>query len=428
MAIDKKLTKKFLLFLSAYCLLQLALRLFVSDSLEWDEAEMVLLSQQGFQLGYHSQPPLYDWLQLLFFKVFGLNIVSLALLKNILIFVIYFYLYKAARLVLKDELRSLFCCLSLLLVYDFSWLLQKDLTHSISLMAVCAMTLYFFLRMLSANTTRHYLFLGICIGLGVLAKYNYLFFILPLFLSASVIPEYRSRIFTKRIFLSLIVFLVLVLPHLFWVAGHKPQVTSGAYKFVMADSHSLLAWRKGLLSFVTGAVLFLLSPFVFYLFFFPGGFKRCRLRSEEDRNNKRFFEVFFLSAFALIIAAIFIFNVRHIEQRWFQPVLFVFPFYFFIRMKDRQITPIRSKLFLALILVCAAVITFSIPGRVVFASVTQKYTKLNYPWSDLSARIREEGFEKGLIIAKSQLIGGNLKLNFRDPLVLIADKTIDPDV
>ncbi|MBN3040766.1 MAG: glycosyltransferase, partial [Candidatus Omnitrophica bacterium] len=59
--------KVFYIILALYFILHLLLRIFVSTALEKDEAEMVLFFQHGFSPGYSSQPPLYFWLQFIFF-------------------------------------------------------------------------------------------------------------------------------------------------------------------------------------------------------------------------------------------------------------------------------------------------------------------------------------------------------------------------
>src|SRR3989338_934452 len=97
--------KKFIFLVFAYFTLQVTVRTFISGSLEFDEAEQVLFSQQ-LSLGYGPQPPLYEWLQKIFFTVFGLNVFSLSLFKNILFVTIYIFLFKGARLMLKSDKQA----------------------------------------------------------------------------------------------------------------------------------------------------------------------------------------------------------------------------------------------------------------------------------------------------------------------------------
>src|SRR3989338_3923217 len=112
--------KKFIFLVLVYFTLQIIVRTFISGSLEFDEAEQVLFSQQ-LSLGYGPQPPLYEWLQKLFFSVFGLNVFSLSLFKNILFVIIYSFLFKSARLVLKNDKQAGLASLLLLLTHTYAW-------------------------------------------------------------------------------------------------------------------------------------------------------------------------------------------------------------------------------------------------------------------------------------------------------------------
>ena len=72
------------LIIGVYFAVQVAVRVFISPSLGKDEAEQVLLAQE-WAWGYGSQPPLYTWMAILLFRVFGEGVLALALLKNLLL-------------------------------------------------------------------------------------------------------------------------------------------------------------------------------------------------------------------------------------------------------------------------------------------------------------------------------------------------------
>ena len=74
--------------LACYFVLHVLVRSFVSGSLDYDESEQAFLSQ-FMALGYNSQPPLYTWLQRGTFELFGYSVMSLALLKNLFIWLTY---------------------------------------------------------------------------------------------------------------------------------------------------------------------------------------------------------------------------------------------------------------------------------------------------------------------------------------------------
>ena len=62
-------TGKIFCLLAAYFLAHVVVRVTISDSLELDEAEQLVLGQ-ALSWGYGTKPPLYSWLQIGFFRIF----------------------------------------------------------------------------------------------------------------------------------------------------------------------------------------------------------------------------------------------------------------------------------------------------------------------------------------------------------------------
>lgn len=399
----------------------MVLRLAVSDALEYDEAEILFYFQQPLAFGYNSQPPLYNWLQIGLFRVFGLNVFSLALLKNSLIFLFYFVLYKFAHRILKSEPAAVLSTASLFLIYNFSWLLHKDLTHSVLLLVLCAASFYNFYAIFSQPQKKYYLWLGLVMGLGILAKYNYIVFILALFLSGLSIAEYRKSILCRKMILSLLLCVAIVGPHLAWAIANVKRVTLDVVDFNIAGSGVVIPF-KGLSLVFSETLIFLLPLLVFYAIFFPQGFKKSYDDASDDQNVKRWLERFFLFSALLILVCVIASRVQHIKIRWLHPFLFLVPLYFFIRFGNRAFRSLRTNIFLGIVVFCAVSTLFSISGRIFFASNRGKYVRLNYPYRQLAAAIRKNGFNKGLIVAENHVMGGDLKLYFPDSLVVVPDK------
>src|SRR5436190_22437 len=89
-----------LICLGIYFALHVLTRSLISQSLQIDEAEQLIFTQD-WALGYGSQPPLYTWIQKIFFSVFGLNVFGLSLLKNLLLWTFYAYFFLSAREILS---------------------------------------------------------------------------------------------------------------------------------------------------------------------------------------------------------------------------------------------------------------------------------------------------------------------------------------
>ncbi|MFC1514472.1 ArnT family glycosyltransferase [Candidatus Omnitrophota bacterium] len=416
---------KFVIFLVLYCALHILLRLLVSDSLQTDEAEMVLYFQQPLSLGYSSQPPLYTWLQVSFFKLFGLNIFSLTLLKNSLCFIFYFFLYLCARQVFKRHIFAVFSVVSLFPVYNFSWLLHEDLTHSVLLLALCALSFYLFLRLVFSRKIVYYPLFGLAAGLGMLAKYNYAVFIVALLLAALCISSFRKAILDRRIIFALAPFCALILPHLAWCLENGGRLMQDAIKFNIGTKGSF-TFFLGLNQLSKAVIFFLLPLIAVYLPCFFQAIKKVTLSTLSKSGISRFLWLFFVWALAISAATVIFTNAGRVKARWLQPVFFLAPLYFFTLIKDANDHFLRRRLFLSLCIAFALIVTFSVPGRIVFATSRGKYNRLNFPYAELSRTIRQNGFERGMIFAENHVMGADLKLYFKDSAVVVPDQRFIP--
>jgi 4-amino-4-deoxy-L-arabinose transferase-like glycosyltransferase len=76
--------RTFFVILTVYFLLHVLIRVLLSPSTDLDESEQIVYGQE-LLLGYGPAPPLYTWLQLPFFAVFGQGVLALSLLKGVLL-------------------------------------------------------------------------------------------------------------------------------------------------------------------------------------------------------------------------------------------------------------------------------------------------------------------------------------------------------
>src|SRR4051812_364573 len=98
--------------LAIYFGLHVLTRALLSNNLQLDEAEQLILTQD-WRLGYGSQPPLYNWIQKALFGVCGMNVVALSLLKNTLLCCAYLFTFLAAREILNGAKLAALAAVSL---------------------------------------------------------------------------------------------------------------------------------------------------------------------------------------------------------------------------------------------------------------------------------------------------------------------------
>jgi 4-amino-4-deoxy-L-arabinose transferase-like glycosyltransferase len=88
------------------------LRLACLSSLGPDNAEMAVNTQQ-FAAGYGSQPPLYNWIQILVTEIFGLGAPSFVITHFLLLWLTFVFMFLAARVVRGDDVKPAAVALAL---------------------------------------------------------------------------------------------------------------------------------------------------------------------------------------------------------------------------------------------------------------------------------------------------------------------------
>jgi lipopolysaccharide core galacturonosyltransferase RgtB len=197
--------------LLGYFALQVLIRTLLSASVDLDESEQVMLSQK-FSWGYGSDPPLYVWLQMGFFAVFGRSVFALALFKDLLLLATYGFAYGSTRLLTRNHLCGAAAALSLLFIPHVVWESQRDLTHSVLASASSVAALFCFLRAHESRRAGWYVAFGLCCGVGLQAKYNFGLWAVGLLAAALTLPEFRGTVLSRRMLLGLAVGIALVLP------------------------------------------------------------------------------------------------------------------------------------------------------------------------------------------------------------------------
>ncbi len=404
--------------LGAYFALQVLFRVGVSNSAELDESEQLVLAQ-SWAWGYGSSPPLYAWVQALFFAVFGTNVLALALLKNLLLFGTCLFTYRSAKEIMGEEEPALLAMLSLLLLPQILWESQRDLTHSVLATTGAAATLFAAVRLLKTRRALDYVLLGACAGLGVLGKYNYGLFLLALVLAALSVGCFRAALADRKIVLSAGVFVAIIAGPLYWAASHQETALSRVGKLSSAKTLSLWqAYAAGFQSLVEAMLLFLAPLLVVYLAMFLKA-PVVKQRSVEANPGETLLRRTLLVELICLAAMILLFRARF-KERWLQPLMFFAPILAVMLVRPR-LSAGRARVLCGAIGVLAATTLIVLPTIPLAASLTKRPTRLNAPYSILVAQLQADGIRPGVIVAEERLVGGNLRLFYKNSTVVVPE-------
>lgn len=397
-----------LLLIAVYLLLQWLLRVFNAGGFELDEAEQLVLGQR-LQLGYSPDPPLYTWLQIPLFKLLGEGAAALSLLKNLLLFATYASTYFIGRHCGLSPQRAGLAALSLILLPQIGWESQRDLTHSVLVTTLAAVSLWAVLALLDGRRHWHqYLLIGVLLGLGMLSKWNYAFFALALVITlASLRP---GLLFRPASLLSLLLFAALIVPFLLWAQENLAVVTDTSYKLKLEEIPYWQGLGRGVLSLANAylqfSALFILA---FVLVFRPWKLFR---QADSDRQHPlalHFLLRLFWVTLGILLLFLLVSGGTAYRSRWLLPLMFYLPVLVFALAPEGLWQSGRVRHYQRLLPAMMLIVLLGLAARVYLLPLRGDYTKPHFPGQALARELIDAAGRHELLIAKNSYIGGNLK-------------------
>jgi len=397
-----------LVILLFYFVVQVVLRVVLSPgALELDEAEQLVWTQK-WSWGYASQPPLYSWLQILFFNVFGLSVLSLALLKNLLLSGVYIFTHLNARLITRNPLASLAAPALVLFFPEISWQSQIDRTHSVlALFLVCA-TLFCLLKLTADRRFGWFAGFGLCAGLLLISKYNAAVFLAGLLAAAMTLPEYRRALLDTRMLAAGAVLLAVFLPNAIWMLRHPEQAMLTSSK-LHVESGSAFINFSGLGRTLFALVVASLPMLLLHALVFRRIDWVARLANMTPPVRLLWRTGLFV--LGLLIAGVLVFHVTEIRERWLHPLLLILLPVISIALFEDLLDAKRLKWILVLAAAVMVAVTAGVVTRVVLAGPWKLSQRLNFPIATLAPVMAGPLQDVPVVITETALFGGDLRLN-----------------
>jgi 4-amino-4-deoxy-L-arabinose transferase-like glycosyltransferase len=408
----------FLLALGLYFLAQVAIRVVQQGALELDEAEQVFDAQR-LRLGYGSQPPLYAWLQWTVFQLTGVNHVGLSVLKNALLFALYASVYQLARLLL-GALAAMAIAASLVLLVPLGWEAQIDRTHSLLATALAAGALWTYFALLREPGKRHWVLLGLLLGLGMQSKYNFVVFALGLAAASLLVREHRKQVWTGDIWIAVSVAALCLLPHASWFIEQFDTATAQTLnKMNDIDPHAGYATNvaSGIKHLLLSIASFV-TPLWIVLAFAYRSPRHGTLRSNAP--DARFFFWFYTSALACIAALVLSGHLAHIKSRWLQPLLFSVPLACFVVFVPESPSVYRRLLRIAIVVGLAMMVVLAVRPQLQLAF--GRNSRIHEPFPELASELGRRFPDTRLVAVEDRYVGGNVRMQWPTVSVILLDE------
>jgi len=409
--------------LSIYIFVHFIVRIFFSHTLQVDDAEQIDYAQ-NILLGYPiPQPPMYSWLSWIMFQIFGTGLLALTLLKYILITLTFWFTWLVSGQLFQHLQTRYIATFAYLLMPSFAWHMHQGFTHTILLGFGIILTLHALLLLKDNNSIKNYLYFGLALGIGLMSKYSFLLFMVPLIVSAISVASFRRVIIDQKILLSLGVFILIIGPHAYWLTQHYQEIFLSIDQKLKVTSDNLLVDRIRSVGQFTGAAIAFVVPFA--LIFIINSWKKL---FNIDKQASKGDSTLLLNRFFLIILgsvvllAIFV-SMPHFKVRWFHPLMMVFPLWMLARIERKTLLSKSIMRWFAVITIIFTTLILSIRiAQVTIGPELGKYGRLNRPIIETFDKLPASLIESSIIKTEDGFIGSHLLLHYRKHNVIIKDR------
>ena len=405
MALNKKnLINFFYIFLAVHLIVWTAIPTLTNNNLPLDTIE-ALAWGSNLDWGFNKHPPMSAFLAEIFYQIFGSKDWAYYLLSQICVIISFFVVFKLAEDFFENKV---FCLLSVLLLegiyfYNFT---TPEFNVNVCLMPFWALTVLYLWKGFKSNKIIDWLLVGLFGGFGFLSKY--LFIYLGLALDVFLIYMIYKKKIDFKCLVSLISFLIVLLPHLIWLSENDYiTITYGLHRTGTEDPN-ILNHIKHPLIFLGKQIGILIPFFLMFLFL------NSKIKNKFNfKDNK----LLFLLAINIvpIVLVFFTSMIMGVKIR----TMWMTPFYLFfgvlvIYISQSQINLNKLKGFASVFIV---LFIFS-PFAYAYVSITEIDKRTDYPGKKFAKQAQELWDKKRddiiVYVIGNEWKGGNLSYHLKD--------------
>jgi len=405
-----------LIFYAAYGALHGVITRAAGPALALDDVKLNIVTQ-SLQGGYLLEnPPLFEWLLIAVQNFAGPTAVSFVIVKYGLLVASGGFTYLAAKEILSNRQWAGAAALSLLAFYQIGWNYHQAFTHTTVLIASTSLLWWSVLKLLRTRSIADYCLFGAAIGLGLLSKYSFAGVIAALVVALLARESGRNLLFNWRIGAALGLGAIIVSPHLFWILSDNASLAERAGEHLLGGEAP--HWRRAVsglgAALWAGASFFL--PFLLIAAMFFG---RAVWRPHTENPLALFARDAVLAGGAGIAAAIVIFGIDNIQERYL--IAFVYPALFWLMAAIRDSRPTlaaRQRFLFATMAIVALFGALRVAQTAVAGPPFCSNCRQWVPYAALGEALEQFNYQGGTLVGFEDHTAGNLRRMFPDERVI----------
>ncbi len=327
--------------------------------------------------GFNKHPPGSAFFPEVFFQIFGAQDWAYYFLSSLFMVISFYFVFKLASEILQNKLLSLFSVLILEAIYFYNFT-TPEFNVNVCQLPFWSLVVYFSWKIYSSKEIKlsDCFFIGLFGAIGFLSKYIFVYLLASIFLLfAYLIFIKKDRKFDFKYFITLEVFIVLLVPHLVWLYGNDFITIFYGLKRTGLEPSLINHFEQPI--FFLLKQLGILFPFFFLIWLLV---KKIKFKFNINDKKLLFLLVINLLPIFLILLTSAIMGSK-IRTMWMTPFYLYFGVLFIYILKS-QINTKRTNSFLFgfLFLFFLSPIIYS------YVSISQTDKRTDYPGKEIALK------------------------------------------
>jgi len=404
MIIKKKIPFIFNLFLLTHLLTWTLVPFFSNQNLPLDTIE-ALAWGSNLDWGFEKHPPLSAFFPEIFYQLFRNQDWAYYLLSQIFIISSFVVIFKLAKEFLKNETYALISVFLLEGIYFYNFT-TPEFNVNVCQIPFWSLTAYFSWQSFKNDKIKNWILLGLFAALGVLSKYLFIYLLagIKLFFIYYLI---KNKKFNFKYFIPIIVFLVVLSPHLLWLVENDYKTITYGLKRTGLESATFLNHFIYPIKFTLKQIVTLLPFFILLSLILKNS--KFRFNQNDEKSIFLTFVTFVPILLMFITSLIFAANIR---TMWMTPFYLFFGLFFIYHFK----TSINLKFLKKFILSFLFIFIFS-PVAYLYISLSEDNKRTDYPGKEIANLVQNrwnKNFVNNIaIVVGDEWVAGNLSYHLQ---------------
>ena len=407
MILKKNITIIFYLFLFSHLFLWTLIPSISNLNLPLDTIE-ALAWGSNLEWGFNKHPPFSAFIINIFYLIFGSNDWSYYLLSQICVVISFLIVWELSKDFFTNKVFSLLSVMLLETIVFFNYT-TPEFNVYVCQLPLKAAAIYFFWKGLNLASLRYWILTGVFCALGVLTHYSFIFIIISLFIYFIFFKKKNKKL-NQYFFISLIIFLTILAPHILWLIENNFETISYAFKRTGLENKSFISHFIYPIIFTSKQIGMLSIFFLSFLTILT--IKKIKKINFNIKDKKLLFLIAINLLPIIIIFLVSFISGAKIRTMWMSSFYLFLGMLFFYYFKNiLEIKKINNLLFVIVFFFFLSPVTYF------YISTTYETKRTDYPGKEIARLVQNKWDENFIneinIVVGDEWSAGNLSYHLK---------------